>query len=528
MDALATASALETLQRGGNAVDAAVAAAAALGVTEPFSCGIGGGGFMVIYLSGDRGVVTVDHRERAPRAFTSTSLQDHGESIPFAELQTSTLATGVPGTVRGWEEALRRYGRMALDAVLEPAIRVAEDGFTVDAAFHQHIQENVDRFRIFPSTRELFLAPTGNPLPVGSLFRNPALAEAYRLLARLGGDAFYRGAIANAMVAVVRRPPVDPASGRTVRAGLLTADDVSSYAPLVRPTLETRYKDYTIHGVGRPSSGGVTMALVLNLLEGLASESVAPAQTSHSLIEACRLAFADRGAHIGDVAGCDASIERLVSKAYAAERQRAIGEAPTAGPAEAGDLRVGASSTTHLTVCDRDGNIVSYTFTIGSIGGSGIVVPGYGFILNSELTDFDPVQSHVNAPGPGKRPRSSMTPTIVFKNGAPVVALGAAGGTAIISAVLQTLLHTLERGLSLDDAIAAPRLFQHNTGATFAERAFLESTDARALMTKGHQLAETASAGEVTGVRFAADGRVTAAAERVRQHGGSAQVEEPA
>jgi gamma-glutamyltranspeptidase/glutathione hydrolase len=354
-----------------------------------------------------------------------------------------------------------------------------------------------------------------------------ALAETYGLIARRGSEAFYQGPLARAMVEAVQRPPVAPGSGLKVRPGLLTMDDLACYQVQIRAPIESTYREYTIYGMAPPSSGGLTVALTLNLQEGCPLGSLPRAQALHHCIEASRLAFADRDAYVGDPDRTDVPVSRLLSKTYAAARRREIRTAPSSGQVSAGAPNGADASTTHLTVADREGNIVSYTFSIGSIGGSGIVVPGHGFLLNSELTDFDPDPAHPNAPGAGKRPRSSMSPTIVFKNRRPVVALGAAGGIAIIASVLQPLINMLDFGLSLQEAIAAPRIFQHNTTVTLAEPGFLNTPEANALRTMGHAFTQIAETGEVTGIAFSPNGTVTAAAEPVRRRGGSASVEEP-
>jgi gamma-glutamyltranspeptidase/glutathione hydrolase len=495
---------------------------------------------MVVYRASDRRVVTLDHRERAPRRFAPTTFQERdGIPIPFSDLQTSGLAFGVPGTVLGWEDALRRYGRMTLSEALEPAIEIAADGFPVDAAFAEHLTENLDRFALIATTRDLYLTPDGRALPVGVTFRNPGLAEAYRLIARFGAREFYRGRIARAMVAIAGDPPPAPGATRRVRPSVMTLDDLAAYAVAERPPVRTSYRGRTIYGMDLPA-GGPVVGLVLNILEGFPMASLPKAEALHCYLEASRLAFADREAYLGDPDHVHAPASHLLSGDHAAARRALIGRrahasapetaaAPRGGDAvsrDGGSADRKRSSTTHLTVLDRERNIVSYTFSIGSTGGSAIVVPEFGFLLNSELTDFDPAPDHPNCPGSGKRPRSSMSPTIILNGSRPVAAIGSPGGTAIIGSVLQTIINILDFGLTLPEAIAAPRLFQHNTPATRAEREFLDSTDARALEAMGHTLVQTSPMGEIAGVTIDEQGVVTAAAEPVRRGGGSARVEE--
>lgn len=543
VDALATRAAMDILAQGGNAIDAAVAAAAVLGVTEPYSCGIGGGGFMVIYLAKDKRVVTIDHREVAPAYFNPTVFNGpNGQPLPFAERVNSGLSVGVPGTVKGWEEALARYGTMSLGRVLQPAIRVAQQGFTVDATFAAQTQANLQRFRYFTSSSALFL-PGGNVPAEGSTFRNPDLARTYLLLASGGSRAFYTGPLAQAIVNTVNNPPIAPGVTANIRPGRMTLADLANYEARIRLPIVSSYRGYTLYGMGLPSSGGPTIALALNLLEGFDLKALPRERALHLYLEASRLAFADRNAYMGDPEFLDAPLAGLLSKKYAEERRKAIGERAAEGSVQAGDpypfqqdpstpLRPRAQtqrwegeSTTHLTVSDKEGNIVSYTFTIESTGGNAMVVPGYGFLLNNELTDFDATVPHPNSPEAYKRPRSSMSPTLVFRDGKPVLALGSPGGATIITTVLQTLINVLDFGMPIDQALAAPRLSQRNLQTTALDGGFERSPEAQALLGLGHRWAPTAEIGALTAIAFNPDGWVTAAAEPVRRGGGAAAVE---
>src|SRR5918999_4283900 len=253
-----TRAAIRTLRRGGNAVDAAVAAAAVLGVTEPFSCGIGGGGFMVVYRAHGGKVTTVDHREAAPEAMHPQSFFENGAPLPFNDARYSGLSVGVPGTVEGWDHALKRYGTMMLAEVLGPAIHVAEHGFVVDQVFHDQTQANRDFFDDIPATAALFLDPDGTPRDVGTVFRNPDLAATYRLLADRGAKAFYRGALAAALVDTVRNPTVAPTANHTWRPGVMTVRDLQHYKALKRDPTHVSYRGLDVYGMGPPSSGGST------------------------------------------------------------------------------------------------------------------------------------------------------------------------------------------------------------------------------------------------------------------------------
>jgi gamma-glutamyltranspeptidase / glutathione hydrolase len=543
VDPLATTTAIDVLRRGGTAVDAAVAAAAVLGVVEPFSCGVGGGGFMTIYRASDGRVFSLDGRETAPQAFRPDSFIDPatGLPIPFAEGVTSGLGVGVPGTPRLWEEALARFGRKPLAAALAPAIAIARRGFEVDQTFHDQVASNLARFSDFTSTRELY----GAVPAVGSIFRNPDLAKTYQTLAGHGMDTFYGGPLAAAMVQTVQHPPLVPGATRNVRPGLMTAADLAAYEVIRRAPTEIGYRGQQVFGMGPPSSGGSTVGEALNILEGLDLAGAPRELALHWVLEASKLSFADRNVYVGDPAFFDVPLTGLLSDGYAAVRRALIGPTALAVPVAAGDPRpfdVGAwapaalfadtesPSTTHLTVSDRFGNVVSYTFTIEQIGGSGIVVPRYGFLLNNELTDFNfvpTVPAGANDPAGGKRPRSSMAPTIVLRNGAPVVALGSPGGATIITTVLQLLVERLDLGKTLPEAIATPRLSQRNTVTTQAEPAFFGTPEEAALCARGQVFSSVLEIGAATGIEFLPGGLVRAAAEPVRRGGGSAMVEEP-
>ena len=528
VDPIATSVAIDILRRGGNAVDAAVAAAAALGVVEPFSCGLGGGGFMVIYSARDGRVFTLDGRETAPSAFRADSFIDPSTGLPisFAEGVTSGLGVGVPGTPRLWAQALARYGTIPLAAALAPSIGIARSGFEIDQTFHDQVASNQDRFKDFSSTRDLYL-PGGDAPAVGSIFRNPDLARTYQTLSGHGMDAFYRGDVANAIVNTVQHPPLVPGGTRNVRPGLMTAGDLASYQAISRAPTDIQYRGYEIFSMGPPSSGGSTVGEALKILEGFDLGSLTRAQTLYLMLEASKLAYADRNQYVADPDFVSVPLQGLLSDAYAAQRRALIGPTALPVPVAPGDPSPFNSSTTHLTVSDRFGNVVSYTFTIEQIGGSGIVVPGRGFLLNNELTDFNFVTGTANSPAGGKRPRSSMSPTIVLKDGKPILALGSPGGASIITTVLQMLLERLDLGRTLPGAIATARISQRNSSTTQAEPAFFGTPERSALEALGEKFSSTPEIGAATGIEFLSDGMVLAAAEPVRRGGGSAMVVVP-
>ena len=551
VDSLATQAAIDTLRRGGNATDAAVTAAAVLGVTEPFSCGIGGGGFMVSYDAGSRKVTTLDQRERAPLAMAPDAFLENGAALAFDDARYSGLSVGVPGTVRGWQRALRRHGTISLAQALAPAIRVAREGFVVDETFAAQTQENFDHFDDVPATAALFLDPDGTPRDVGTVFRNPDLARAYELIARRGADGFYRGPLADAIVRTVRNPPVSASANHRWRPGVMDAADLRDYTAPERPPVHTTYRGLDVFGMGPPSSAGSTIGEALNILEGYQLDKMARADALHLELEASRLAFADRGAYLADPDFFDVPLSGLLSKDFAATRRALIADRAATSPVAPGDpypfdgagggageasvTSTRAGTTTHITVADRRGDVVAYTFTIESTGGAGLVVPGYGFLLNNELTDFNYTSTtHPNRVEGGKRPRSSIAPTIVLRDGRPWLGLGSPGGSTIITTVLGLLVDRIDLGSSLPAAIAAPRASERNTPATTAEPAFVASPEAAALGARGHAFTVTPPTGGVpeigaaTGVELLGGRTLLAAAEPARRGGGSALVVRPA
>ncbi|MFE5633154.1 gamma-glutamyltransferase [Streptomyces sp. NPDC056463] len=549
VDADASAAGIEVLRKGGNAVDAAVAVAAALGVTEPYSAGIGGGGFFVHYDARTRTVRTIDGRETAPASADANLFVENGAPIPFEEGMTSGRGVGTPGTPATWEAALDAWGTKPLRTLLEPAERLAGDGFTVDATFRAQTASNEARFRDFPASSALFL-PGGQLPVVGSVFKNPDLARTYDKLGRDGVGALYRGPLARDIVNTVRKPPVREGATRVVRSGDLTERDLAAYETERRRPTKVSYRGLDVYGMAPSSSGGTSVGEALNILERTDLSAASQTAYLHRFIEASRIAFADRGRWVGDPAFEDVPTRELLSQRYADSRECLIrDDAALTSPLAPGDPRdpVACASggtaapttyegenTTHLTVADKWGNVVAYTLTIESTGGSGITVPGRGFLLNNELTDFsfapaNPAVHDPNLPGPGKRPRSSISPTIVLdRHDRPVLALGSPGGATIITTVLQTLTGVVDRDLPLVEAIAAPRASQRNQATTELEPALWNSPLRAELEAIGHGFRQNPEIGAATGVQRLPDGRWIAAAEKVRRGGGSAMVVRPA
>lgn len=546
VDADASAAGIEVLRKGGNAVDAAVATAAALGVTEPYSSGIGGGGYFVYYDAKSRTVHTIDGRETAPLTAGSDLFVENGQPLAFADAVTSGLSVGTPGTPDTWATALDQWGSRRLGTVLKPAEKLARDGFTVDDTFRAQTASNETRFRYFPDTAKLFL-PNGALPVVGSTFKNPDLARTYAELGKKGVGAIYHGDLGDDILDTVNKPPVDPASGWKARPGKLTEKDLAAYGAKLQKPTKTSYRGLGVYSIAPSSSGGTTVGEALNILENTDLSKASEVQYLHHYIEASRIAFADRGRWVGDPAFEDVPTKGLLSQRYADERAALIkDDAVLTSPVAPGDPRNPGSTgtaapttyegenTTHLTVADKWGNVVAYTLTIEQTGGSGITVPGRGFLLNNELTDFsfvpaNPAVHDPNLPGPGKRPRSSISPTIVLdQHNKPVVALGSPGGATIITTALQVLTEFVDRGLPLVDAIAAPRASQRNQTTTELEPALYNGELRKQLEALGHGFRLNAEIGAATGVQRLPDGKWLAAAETVRRGGGSAQVVYPA
>ena len=557
VDADASRAGLRVLKNGGNAADAAVAAAAALGVTEPYSSGIGGGGYFVYYDARTGRVGTIDGRETAPAAMPHDAFNDPGTGQPYPftpQRVTSGIAVGVPGSLATWQRALDRWGTRSLASELRPAAALARRGFVVDPTFHQQTVENADRFKAFTSTRKLFL-PGGQAPAVGTRFRNPALARTYDLIARRGIRAFYDGPLSGEIARAVQHPPTTSDTDLPVPPGVMTRRDLARYTTVDRRPTHVRYRGRDVYGIGPSSSGGATIGEALNILARYDLRRMSDVDALHHYLEASALAYADRNAYDGDPAYVHVPLSDLLSKKYAAERACLI--SPTTAmskPVAAGDVTSydgkcdgspGGTAqqrpdtenveTTNMTVADRWGDVAEYTLTIEQTGGSGIVVPGRGFLLNNELTDFSAVYDpkDPNRIDPGKRPRSSISPTIVLRQGRPWLAVGSPGGATIITTVLQILFDRIDRGMTLPEAIAAPRASQENAATTTAEQSFIDEYGA-ALSAYGHRFApagppgsSAAEIGAATGIEFGAHGQMTAAAEPTRRGGGSALVVRP-
>jgi gamma-glutamyltranspeptidase / glutathione hydrolase len=561
MDLAASKAGIAVLKHGGNAIDAAVATASTLGVTNPFVAGPGGGGFMVIYLAKSHRVVTVDGRETCPRACTPAMFIDPktGQPLGYDYASDQPLATGIPSMVATWAKALRRYGRQSLAADLRPAIKVANRGFRVNADFRQLTESGLAALRAYPASRALLLTPAGNPLPVGYLLRNPDLARTYRLLGRHGPSYLYDGPLGRAIVHADDHPAVTPGNTLVTLPGIMTMSDLRAYTARVRAPTHVHYRGLDIYSMAPPSSSGSTVGEALNILTGWNLSAEPRATALFHYLEASRLAYADRDAYVGDPRYVRVPLHGLLSPAFAATRRCLVHQRALVSPVPPGDPlppyrtcqsqpppQAPATSaegrhTNNIVTVDKWGNIVAYTNTINFFGGSGMTVPGYGFLLNNEMTDFDfapsaPGAYDPNLPVGRKQPRSSMGPVIAFRDGTPVFSVGAAGGSTIITTILQIILNHVDFGMSLPAALAAPRVSQGNSPTSLAEPAFYDSALRRQLTREfGEQFTEATGPvlpldhypGDATALQILGHGRFEAIAEPVRLGGGSALVVNP-
>lgn len=482
------------LRRGGNAIDAAVATGFAMAVTYPRAGNIGGGGFMVIHLAKTGRDIALDYRETAPAAATREMFLGADGKPDAAKSRDQALGIGVPGTVAGLALALEKYGsgKFTLRELLAPAITLARDGFIVSDDIADTLPGWHKRLARWETSRKIFSRPDGSALREGDRLIQSDLAATLEAIAAQGPRGFYEGEIAERLSAGIR------AAG-----GLITADDLKTYEAIERTPVRGRYRGYDIVSMPLPSSGGVVLLETLNILEGFKLRQM-PARsvdTLHLLIEAMKRGYADRARYLGDPAFVNAPVTQLLSKDYAATQRASIDPA-TATPWAAlfsGAPQREGTNTTHYSVVDRDGNAVSNTYTLNFSYGVGLVAEGTGVLLNNELDDFTAAPGASNAyglvgfeanlPGPGKRPLSSMTPTIVLKNGRVVLVTGSPGGSRIISTVLQVIVNVLDHRMDVAQAVAAPRLHHQWRPDEVRVEAGFSDAILDALRKRGHHIA---------------------------------------
>ncbi|NIR32488.1 MAG: gamma-glutamyltransferase [Gammaproteobacteria bacterium] len=492
-EATASRVGLEILEQGGNAVDAAVAVGFALAVTLPRAGNLGGGGFMLVHSARDGRTAAVDYREKAPRAATRDMYLDAEGEVDRQKARFSHQAVGVPGTVAGLSLALERFGTLPLRDVVAPAIRLAEEGIVVSRELAASLRRRQERLARWPATARIFLKTDGSPYRTGERLVQKALAWSLRQIAEHGASAFYTGPIGARIAASMQS-----------HGGLITREDLAAYQALVREPVRGTYRGYEIASMPPPSSGGAHLVQMLNVLEGypIASLGHNGADTIHLMTETMKLAYADRSRHLGDPDFWDVPLEALTSEAYARALRQRI-DPRRATPSES--ISPGAPAevyespdTTHFSVMDGAGNVVSNTYTINFSFGTGIVAEGTGILLNNEMDDFSAkpgvpnayglIGGEANAIEPGKRPLSSMTPTIVFKGGEPYLATGTPGGSRIITTTMQIIMNVVDHGMNIAAATAAPR-FHHQwlPDILHVEQGFSPDTVAL-LRARGHDI----------------------------------------
>ncbi|MDF0517253.1 gamma-glutamyltransferase [Bradyrhizobium yuanmingense] len=512
----------DILRRGGNAIDAAVATGFAMAVTYPRAGNIGGGGFMVIHSADRNEDITIDYRETAPAATTPQIFLGTDGKPDAAKSRDSALGIGVPGTVAGLALALEKYGsgQFTLAQLLAPAIGLARDGFIVSDDMADTLPSWHRRLARWPSSARIFSRPDGTPLGEGDRLVQGDLAETLTAVAAQGPRGFYEGPVAEKLAKAV-----------TDAGGIMTPADLKAYQPVIRTPVRGSYRGYDIVSMQLPSSGGVVLMETLNILEGfpLADLKQGSAASLHLLIEAMKRAYADRARYLGDPAFVNAPIETLIAKDYAAKLRANISPeraTPSKELVSAPAAPREGSNTTHFSVVDARGNAVSNTYTLNFSYGVGLVADGTGVLLNNELDDFTAaigasnayglVGFEANLPGPGKRPLSSMSPTIVLKDGKPVLVTGSPGGSRIISTVLQVIVNVLDYKMDVAAAVATPRLHhQWLPDEVRVERGFPEGVLLE-LKAMGHLVLEPMGQTSANSILVTPNGTLGAADPRTR------------
>jgi gamma-glutamyltranspeptidase / glutathione hydrolase len=508
---------LEILQAGGNAVDAAVALGFALAVTLPRAGNLGGGGFMIVHMAETGETVAIDYREKAPQGADRDMYLNAAGEVDTGLARFSRKAAGVPGTVAGLALALERYGTMGLAEVIAPALALARDGILVTPALADSLKALRGRLTRWPATAAIFFKADGSDYEPGEVLLQADLAWSLGEIARDGPDSFYRGAVAERIAA-------DMAEGD----GLITLDDLAAYEAVVREPVRGTYRGHEIVSMPPPSSGGIHIVQILNILEGLPVAFLGhnTAETIHLMAEAMKLAYADRSEYLGDSDFVDVPVAGLTDKGYAADLRRRIDRwrATPAASIRPGDpLRYESPDTTHYSVVDKDGNAVSNTYTINFSYGSGIVAAGTGILLNNEMDDFSAKPGEPNAYGliggeanaiePGKRPLSSMSPTIVLKDGRPFLVTGSPGGPRIITTTLQVISNVIDHGMNIAEATHAVRVHHQWLPDELRIETGLGGDTVRLLGQMGHEVVVRESMGSTQSILIGDDGILLGASD---------------
>ncbi len=526
-DSHATRAAYEVLQKGGNAVDAAIAAQWVLNVVEPQSSGIGGGGFFLYYDAAAKRIYAFDGREKAPEeSHPEMFLEENGRPCQYKpDCITGGRPVGVPGVLKLLQHVYDRFGskKFSFGELFDPGIKLAEDGFPISPRLAHFIKTEKDRLNHFESSKKVFLDSFGRPLLSGTLLVQPDLAATFRTIQKQGTTAFYEGEIAEDIVDAVRKSPL--------HRGNMKKTDLMYYEVKVREPVQGTYRGYDFFSMSPPSSGGTTLIEALNILEIYPMTSKArTADGVHLFSEAQKLAFQDRNESIGDPDFVKVPVMKLISKKYAAERAELIkmdsvirdDETPSKTPP------MDAPNTTHISIVDEQGNMAAFTSTIEDIFGSALMVPGRGFFLNNELTDFDLEPKNArgklkaNAPEGEKRPRSSMTPTFIFKQGKPVLVLGSPGGSKIIGIILNLVVNVLDFGMSIEAAMAAPRVINRAGSIEMEPNAYDMFELRRELERRGHSVVRTEAFGNAQAIYINPDSGVMTGVSDLRGEGEAA------
>ncbi|MDB6075229.1 MAG: gamma-glutamyltransferase 1 [Verrucomicrobiaceae bacterium] len=521
---LATEAGVNASKNGGNAIDAAVAVALTLGVVDGHNSGIGGGCFMLIHLANGK-VVALDGREMAPATASRDMFVRNGKGDTNLS-QTGSLASGVPGALAVYAQAVEKYGRKPLAALLLPAAQIAEDGFPIDFVYARKLTATADKLRQFESPKAIFFKTDGSVLAKGEVLKQADLAKSYRAIAKDGADWFYKGEYAKAVAAWMK-----------ANGGMLTEADFSGYTVKQREPFSTTYRGFEVIGLPPPSSGGVHVAEILNILENFDLKgATAPGARHHLMAEAMKLAFADRAYWLGDPDFVNVP-RGLVDKGYAKGLAARINPDHTTPvpshslPPDA-ETKLFEKHTTHFSTVDAEGNWVACTATVNTAFGSKVIVPGTGIFLNDEMDDFsiEPgvpnafklVGAEANAVAPKKRPLSSMSPTLVLKDGKPILALGAAGGPTIISQTVLNLIAVLDLGKPLDEALGQPRIHQQWQPDEVRIEKAMPADIREALKQHGHEFFEENTFGASQAVGLAPDGKGFVGASDPRTSGKAA------
>ena len=518
-EALASAIGRDILQQGGNAVDAAVAVGFALAVTLPRAGNIGGGGFMLIHDAKKNETIAIDYREKAPKAAFRDMYLDENGNADEERSRYHGLAVGVPGTVDGLLLALAEHGTMTREQVLAPAIRLAEEGITVTPGLSNSLQGLAERMAKWPSTAKIFYHADGRALQPGETLKQPELAASLRRIAAQGRDGFYQGETADKIIAAIKGA-----------GGTMTAEDLRDYHSVKREPVRGDYRGYEIVSMPPPSSGGIHIIQILNILEGydLHASGANTAKTIHLMAEAMQLAYADRAEYLGDPDFIKIPVKGLTSQKYADSLRAKIDPdkaRPGAEIRHSDPLPYESDQTTHYSVVDKDGNAVANTYTLNFSYGTGLVAEGTGILLNNEMDDFSAkpgvpngyglIGGDANAVEAGKRPLSSMSPTIVFKDDKPFLVTGSPGGSRIITTVLQIISNVIDHDMNIAEATHAPRIHDQWTPDEIRVEHALNADTVRLLENMGHKVERKSAMGSTQSIMVTPEGLYGASDPRI-------------